>query len=100
MNEGLVVGPACASWRALTLSQLSLRVDINGAMVHQGIGGHPLGDPLFPLVWMANHLAARGITLRAGALVTTGSCNGIRFIGRGQQVEVTFAGLGKASICW
>jgi len=100
MNEGLVVGPACTSWRALTLSRLPLRVDIDGATVHQGIGGHPIGDPLIPLVWVANHLAARGITLRAGALVTTGSCNGIRYIERGQQVEVGFAGLGQASICW
>jgi 2-keto-4-pentenoate hydratase len=100
MNEGLVVGPACTSWRALTLSQLPLRVDIDGITVHQGIGGHPIGDPLIPLVWVANHLAARGITLHAGALVTTGSCNGIRYIERGQQIEVGFAGLGQASICW
>jgi 2-keto-4-pentenoate hydratase len=100
MNEGLVVGPACTSWRALTLSQLPLRVDVGGATVHQGIGGHPIGDPLIPLVWMANHLAARGIALRAGAMVTTGSCNGIRYIERGQQVQVGFAGLGQANFCW
>ena len=98
MNEGLVIGPACAMWQSLPLSLLPLRVEIDGFAVHEGVGGHPIVDPLIPLVWMANHLSARGIALRAGQVITTGSCNGIRFLGPGQRVRIDFAGLGSATV--
>lgn len=98
MNEALVIGAPLIDWQSLDLSNLALRVAIDGAVVHQGIGGHPIVDPLVPLVWLVNHLSERGQTLAAGAYVTTGSCNGIRWAGPGQHVEVDFARLGRAAI--
>jgi 2-keto-4-pentenoate hydratase len=98
MNEALVIGPPCALWRELALRELPLRVQVDGTGVHSAAGGHPLGDPLLPLVWIANHLAGLGRGLRRGEYVTTGSCNGVRHVSRGQFVEVSFAILGTASI--
>jgi 2-keto-4-pentenoate hydratase len=98
MNEALVIGPPCTGWRALTLPTLSLRVQVDDREVYSGVGGHPLGDPLVPLVWIANHLAALGGGLQDGDIVTTGSCNGLRMIGAGQEVRATFAGLGTATL--
>ncbi len=98
INEALVVGPPRQSWRALDIARLPLRVRVNGAQVHHGRGGHPLGDPLAPVVWLANHLNARGLVLEAGQIVTTGSCNGIRFIDAGGRVDVEFGGLGGVSV--
>lgn len=98
MNEGLIVGPACSGWRQLDLPGIALRVDIDGATVHSAHGGHPLGDPLIPLVWLANHLSRRHITLRAGSYVTTGSYNGLRNVAAGGRCVVEFTGLGSASV--
>lgn len=98
IGEGLVLGPPCHDWRALDLPQSSLQVRVDGSLVHAGSGGHPIGDPLIPLHSIANHLAARGIGLRAGDVVTTGSFNGIRWLEVGQRVEIEFAGLGTASV--
>ncbi len=98
VSEALVLGPPCHDWRDLDLTQLPLRLRIDGELQHEGRGGHPLGDPLMPLLGLANHLAARGIGLRAGDVVTTGSFNGIRWLDVGQRAQIEFAGLGTASV--
>ena len=40
-----------------------------------GHGKNVLGDPRVALAWLANELRALGITLRAGEVVTTGTCH-------------------------
>jgi len=98
MNLLLVVGPSCPSWRKLAIETLPLELRIDGLPVHQGLGGHPLGDPLLALVWIANHLSQLGRGLRGGELVTTGSCSGVRQIRAGQTVSAWFNGLGAAVV--
>jgi 2-keto-4-pentenoate hydratase len=98
INEALIVGAPRQNWRQLDIARLPLRVRVNGSDEHSGRGGHPLGDPLLPLVWLANHLNARGLELEAGQIVTTGSCNGIRFVDAGARVDVEFGGLGAVSV--
>lgn len=98
MNEALVYGPAYEGWQQLDLPKLLLQVRVEGKLVHEGAGGHPLGDPLAPVVWIANHLSQRGLALEAGCIVTTGSCNGLRVVPAGQRCEVRFAGLGTAEV--
>lgn len=98
MNEALIIGPPCNSWQRLALHDLPLQVQVDGRSVHSGRGGHPLGNPLLPLVWIANHLAALGVGLKHGEYVTTGSCNGIRYATAGQQLRVSFEALGAAEI--
>jgi 2-keto-4-pentenoate hydratase len=97
-NDGLVLGAALESWRDLDLSQLPLTLQVNGSVAHRGVGGHPVGDPLAPVVWLANHLSARGIGLRAGAVITTGSCAGLHLLAPGQRVRAEFAGLGAVTL--
>lgn len=98
MNEMLIVGPSCPAWRSLPLAELPLEVRVDGRPVHQARGGHPLGDPLQPVVWLANHLSLFGQGLRAGEIVTTGSWNGARIVSPGQAVTAWFAGLGSAIV--
>jgi 2-keto-4-pentenoate hydratase len=97
-NEGLVIGGSVTRWASIDLKQLPLTVQIDGQAVYQGVGGHSLNDPLQPLVWLANHLSARGIGLKAGDVVTTGSCAGIFYATPGQKVRVEFSGLGTATL--
>ncbi len=96
MNLLLVVGPSCPGWRQLAIDSLPLEVRVDGRPVHQARGGHPLGDPLQPLVWIANHLSQLGRGLRGGELVTTGSCSGVQQVRSGQTVSAWFDGLGSA----
>jgi 2-keto-4-pentenoate hydratase len=98
INSLLVVGPSCPNWQALPLTSLPLEVRVEGHPVFQGRGGHPQGDPLIPLVWLANHLSALGRGLRAGELVTTGSCGGVQFVAAEQSATAHFSGLGSAVV--
>jgi 2-keto-4-pentenoate hydratase len=98
MNEALVVGPALADWRALDVTAVPLVLRFDGEQKLALVGGHPLGDPLKPLVWIANHLAGLGRGLLAGEIVTTGSCAGVHPLGAGHEAVAEFTGLGRASI--
>jgi len=98
MNELLIVGPSCTTWRSLALAQLPLELRVDGRPVHQARGGHPLNDPLLPVVWLANHLSQFGQGLRAGEIVTTGSWNGVYAVKAGQEVSAWFDGLGTSVV--
>jgi 2-keto-4-pentenoate hydratase len=98
MNLLLVVGPSCPDWRRLQIDALPLEVRVDGNPVHQGRGGHPLGDPLLALVWLANHLSQLGRGLRGGEIITTGSCCGALSVRPGQTVSAYFSGLGTSVV--
>jgi 2-keto-4-pentenoate hydratase len=98
INSLLVVGPSCPAWQSLPLTELALEVRVEGQPVYQGRGGHPQADPLIPLVWLANHLSQHGRGLRAGELVTTGSCCGVLHVAAEQTASAHFSGLGSAVV--
>lgn len=71
----LIVGPdVAADWRSLDLSRHAVRAVVNGEVVADGTGANVLGDPRIALTWIANELRALGGGLRAGEIVTTGTC--------------------------
>ena len=71
-NAGLVFGPPCRDWQGLDLRTLALRLTVRSedgtSTQHAASGGHPLGDPLTPLLWLINALSQRGIDVPAGTL--------------------------------
>ena len=99
-NGGLVLSAPCRDWRALDLVNLPLRLTLqaaDGTRTEQlRRGGHPLGDPLLPLLWLVNARALGGASLRAGEVITTGSYAGLHHAPRGTHVVVEFTGLGTA----
>ena len=48
------------------------------AIVATNAGAEVMGDPLNSLAWIANHLGARGLGLRAGDVVMSGSVSTTR----------------------
>jgi len=98
VNSLLVVGPSVPNWQSLTLGALRLEVRVQGHPVHQSVGGHPQGDPLIPLVWLANHLSQYGRGLRAGELITTGSCCPVQYVAAEQSATAHFFGLGSSVV--
>ncbi len=99
-NEGLVVAAACGDWRALDLLALPLLVQVGGREHLRGTAVHPVGDARRPLVWIANHLSALGIGLRAGEIVTTGSCAGAPALAPGETAVAEFGGLGRVEFSY
>jgi 2-keto-4-pentenoate hydratase len=101
-NGGLVLGPSLTNWRQLDMRTLPLRLSVQpaaqAAVIHEALGGHPLDNPLLPLLWLANHCSQRALGLRAGDIVTTGSFAGVRYVGPATHVSVQFEGLGLAEL--
>lgn len=95
----LVVGPpASVDWRSIDLGQHSVAVSCNGARAAVGSGANVLGDPRLALTWLANELAAYGDGLRAGDLVTTGTCITPLPIAPGDRIRADFGSIGAVGV--
>ncbi|HEV8390471.1 MAG TPA: fumarylacetoacetate hydrolase family protein [Dongiaceae bacterium] len=92
-----LLGAEVRDWRRLDLSMQRVRVLKNGTVVAEGAGANALGDPRIALTWLANHLSQRGIGLKHGDIVTTGTCTTPAAIGPGDHMVAEFAGLGRVA---
>lgn len=81
-----------------SLAEMSCQLIHNGTVAASGTGARALGDPLNVMVWLANHLSARGITLKAGELVSTGTCTGLIPIAIGDELTGDFGPLGRVTV--
>jgi 2-keto-4-pentenoate hydratase len=94
-NHGaLVVGPGRSTATRVDQTQQAVRLQANDTTLYEGVGGNAAGDVFRLLVWLANHAAARCGGLRAGQVVTTGSCSGLTFAQPPATVRATLADLG------
>ena len=94
-NIDFVCGPTDADWRSAELTAHPVTLRINGAEVASGHSGMLVfGDPVSGVAWLANHpeLGARG--LKAGDVVTTGTCTGITPLSPGDEAEADYGALG------
>ena len=93
-----VLGAATsANWRAMDLVEERPQITLRGER-YVGHGKNVLGDPRVALAWLANELRELGITLRAGEVVTTGTCHPPLPIQAGDFCAVDFGVLGKVSV--
>lgn len=91
-----VLGPAAPNaWRAMDLVSHTARARIDGKLEREGCGANVLGDPLEALTWLVNEVSGLGITLRAGQVVTTGTCLTPIPIESGDHVIADFGELGS-----
>lgn len=93
-----VLGAATtANWRAMDLVEERPQIALRGER-YTGHGKNVLGDPRVALAWLANELRGLGITLRAGEVVTTGTCHPPLPIRAGDHFAADFGVLGKVSV--
>ncbi|MBA4100215.1 MAG: hydratase [Rhodospirillum sp.] len=95
-----LLGPQVPDWRRLDLATQRVRALNNGTVAAEGTGANALGDPRIALTWLANHLSKRGIGLKAGDVVTTGTCITPLPIAPGHRVTAEFAGLGQVAVAF
>ena len=89
--------PATSNWRALDLVEQKPVMTLRGK-TFTGHGKNVLGDPRIALAWLANELRQLGVTLRAGEVVTTGTCHPPLPIQSGDLLEADFGSLGRVSV--
>ena len=91
-----VLGDASpSSWRDVNLAAHPVHGEVVGKLARDGVGANVLGDPRIALAWLANELSSLGITLRAGQVVTTGTCLVPLEIAPGDHVRMDFGALGR-----
>ncbi|WP_108398641.1 2-keto-4-pentenoate hydratase [Devosia submarina] len=95
-SGGVVLGPAIAAEELPEFAQQQMSLQFDGAEVQSTTSGAATDNMLAALAWLANHAAARGLPLKKGDVVITGSRLGpISFAG--EQVFAAAEGLGTVS---
>jgi len=72
-----VIGAEHADWRAYDIVDTEVTLTFDGAEAGRGKGAAMMGDPVNALVWFVNYMGAKGVGMKAGQFVTTGSCTGV-----------------------
>ncbi len=95
--------PAPEAWRTLDLSAHRVHASVAGAdgkprYAREGVGSAALSDPRSALTWLVNDLSVRGITLAAGAFVSTGTCMVPLEVEPGDRVRADYGVLGVNEI--
>ena len=89
--------PATSDWRRLDLAEQRPVMTLRGQHFI-GLGRNVLGGPLLALAWLANELRELGIPLRAGEVVTTGTCHPPLPIQAGDRLEADFGSIGRVAV--
>ncbi|NUT85096.1 2-keto-4-pentenoate hydratase [Pseudomonas corrugata] len=98
-NHGLVLGaPITLSNPASMPSELAITLSDATSELVSIKGRHPDGDPLLPIVWLANFLSTQGIGLQAGQVIITGSYAGVLDVPVNQPLHVQFGEAGLLSV--
>ena len=95
VGGGIVLGEAVTDWRSLDLVGQAVSFSVDGKQIAEGTGALVMGDPINALVFTANKLASLGLQLKAGDLVTTGTCTGVQFVEKGRRCIANFGSLGQ-----
>lgn len=90
-REPLTIDPGATA-------SIEVGVDLNGDIVQRGRGDAVLGDPIEPLVWLANTMGRFGVTLGAGEFVLTGSFCAAVPVESGDRVTADFGEHGTISV--
>jgi 2-keto-4-pentenoate hydratase len=95
--NAIVLGSALTPVRGLDLALEGLVWEHNGAVVATATAAEVMGGPLCSLAWIANHLGARGLGLRAGDVVMTGSVSKLIVPKPGDTVRAAYTRLGAVA---
>jgi len=97
-NVALITGAWTPVWRGLDLRAHRVSMRINGEPRGSGVGARALGDPINVLAWLANQQSRFGRGLRAGDVISTGTCTGLDDVKPGDTVVADFGYLGRVEL--
>ena len=94
-----VFGNRIENWRD-GLSEMPVRLEVDGVLRREGTGADVMGDPLRPLQWLADERRQYGDGLFAGETISTGSMTGMLPIRAGQSVCARFGDIASVEIAF
>src|SRR6266853_562952 len=98
-NHGaLAIGPGLEEWSDIDPPRQIVRLTINDSLARENTGGNSAVDPVRLLQWLASRGSSRLGGLKAGQIITTGSCTGTIFVEPGARVRAEFPGLGTVEL--
>ncbi len=98
-HGALVYGvPTGVDPRAVDMTRLRTRLWFDDQLAADVSGAHAAPDIWRLIGWLARHAQARGRPLRAGQLVTTGSCTPPVIAAEGARVAGEITGLGRLEL--
>ena len=95
--NAIVLGAPLTPVKNLDLALEGLVYELNGAIVATNAAAEVLGSPANSLAWIANQLGARGLGLKAGDIVMSGSVSILLRPNAGDAVRATFTRLGSVT---
>ncbi len=98
-HGGLIYGPGRADWQSIDLAAVTVAQLVDGSP-NAGRTGHPAGDLVAQVVWMANEGAVWAGGLKAGQFVTCGSWTGANRVGPHAVVTTRFSGFGDVVVTY
>jgi 2-keto-4-pentenoate hydratase len=96
--QAIVLGSPVERLEGLNLATESVEYGHNGEIVGTYTTAEVMGNPLNALAWLANHLGARGIALKPGDIVMSGSISKVLRPKSGDTIDAKFAHLGLVSV--
>lgn len=97
LAKAVVLGAPLTDVTHVDLALEGLVYEVNGAIVATNTAAEVLGSPINSLAWLANHLGARGLGLRAGDVVMSGSVSAVLRPKAGDTVRARFTRLGTVA---
>ena len=72
VHRHLVLGEPLSGWTRSSVEAIQVTLKANDRIVREGHAMNVDGGPFGVVTWLANHLNAMGVTLKAGEIVSTG----------------------------
>ena len=94
-DAGIVVGGQRFAARELDLPWVCAVLRRNGVVEESGVAAAVLDHPATGVAWLADRLAARGVTLRAGELLLAGSFTRPIWVAPGDAYVADYGPLGR-----
>jgi 2-keto-4-pentenoate hydratase len=94
-NNGLIVGAEIPDWQGSDLEHWTVAAQINGKEVGQGQASAFPDGPMGSVKFLLENLAARGVAITPGLLVSTGAVSGVHEITDGQHFVARFGDFGR-----
>ena len=98
-HGGLLYGPGREDWQTIDLAAVTCEQIVDGAH-NAGRTGHPAGDLVAQVMWMANEGAVWAGGLKAGQFVTCGSWTGANRVGANAVVTTRFSGFADVVVTY
>lgn len=93
-----VLGDQLIAPQDVDLALAGMVLEKNGEIIATGAGAATLGHPVNAMVWLANTLGQRGIALKAGEVILSGSLAALIPVQAGDNLRVSIGGIGSCSV--